>query len=136
MSEPEESTVGLARELLESGRRRGAVELLTAWVADYPDDAKAWATLARAHFELDHWAEAERAASEALRLRPDSARHWSNWGMTLRKLGRLEDAERAQYRALALKPGYARARKELRKLYDARMSEEEGPEGSSQYEEM
>lgn len=136
MSEHESSVVAQARGLLKAGRRRSAVELLVPWVADYPDDARAWATLARAYFELDNWSDAEEAASEALRLRPDSARHWSNWGMVLRKLGRLDEAERAQYRALAVKPGYERARKELRKLHDARIGEEEGPEGRSEYEEM
>ena len=136
MSEQDESPVDAARRLLESGRRRPAVELLTAWVADYPDDAKAWATLARALFELENWADAEQAAAEALRLRPNSARHWSNWGMVLRKLGDLDEAERAQYRALALDPTYARARKELRKLHRLRMGDERGPEAPSELERM
>ena len=136
MSEHERSVVTQARVLLKQGRRRAAVELLVPWVADHPENARAWATLARAHFELDNWADAEETAAQALRLRPDSARHWSNWGMVLRKLGRLDEAERAQYRALSVQPGYERARKELRKLHDARMGTREGPEGKSEYEEM
>ena len=136
MTDNPESPVAGARRLMETGRRRSAVELLQPWVTDYPDDAKAWATLAAALFELENWAEAEKASAEVVRLEPDSGRAWCNWGMVLRKLGRLDEAERAQYRALALKPSYKRARTELRKLHELRMAADHGPEAVSEYEEM
>ncbi len=112
---------------MKQGRRRAAIELLEAWVADNPDDASAWAALGAARFALESWADAEQAASEALRLRPEGAREWCNWGMMLRKLGRLDEAERAQYRALILDPSYDRARTELRKLHRLRVGDHEGP---------
>ena len=112
---------------MKQGRRRAAIELLEAWVADNPDDASAWAALGAARFALESWADAEQAASEALRLRPEGAREWCNWGMMLRKLGRLDEAERAQYRALSLEPSYDRARTELRKLHRLRVGDHEGP---------
>jgi len=136
MAAHDESVVANARELMERGQRRAAIELLRLWVTDNPDDASAWAVLGAAHFELESWVEAEKAASEALRLRPDSAREWCNWGMLLRKLARLGEAERAQYHALTLDPSYNRARTELRKLHKLRMSADLAPEESSEFEEM
>jgi Flp pilus assembly protein TadD len=136
MSDRPESPVGNARTLMERGQRRSAIELLRPWVADFPDDARAWETLGAAHFELENWKDAETAAREVVRLRPDSARAWCNWGMLLRKLGRLDEAERVQYRALNLDPAYDRARTELQKLHRLRVRGRVEPEERGEFEEM
>lgn len=118
MSDLGSSPVEEAKELIRSGRRRIAIELLEPWVANHPDDADAWSAIAGAYFALDDHPYALAAARRATELRPDSARNWCNLGLILRRLGDLREAERVQYRALTLDPGYDRARTELHKLHE------------------
>lgn len=118
-----------AKRLIEQGQHQEAIELLQRWLADNADDAGPWAVLGAAQFELENWAEAEKAAREVVRLRPDSAREWCNLGTVLRKVGNLEEATQAQEQALRLDWSYDHARTELSKLEDVRTASE--PAGSS-----
>lgn len=111
-----------AKQLIRDGRCQEAVAVMQRFVAQHPDDAGAWATLAAAHFELDQWAEAEKATREILRLKPDSPRDWCNLGMLLRKQGRTGEAIAAHRRALSLDPNNRRAQVELRKARGQQMA--------------
>lgn len=127
----DQSPVEQAKELLAQKEYRAALDLVTPWLADHPDDASAWATLAAAYFQLEDWVPAKEAAAEVVRLRPDSARDWCNLGTVLRKLGELDQAEQAQQHALTVDPSYERTRIELAKLRElraARKSKEPGPD--------
>jgi len=116
VAEQSESIVVQARDLMQQGQHQEAVDLLQPWLADNPNDADGWATLGAAHFELENWPDAERAARVVVRLRPESAREWCNLGVILRKLNRVEDAAAMQRRALEADPTYERASAEMQKL--------------------
>jgi len=126
--EQSESVVAQARDLMQQGQHREAVDLLSPWLADNPNDANGWATLGSAHFELENWPDAEKAARTVVRLRPKSAREWCNLGVILRKQDRVAEATEAQRKALVLDGGYRRAKLELNKLRedDAGDSESRG----------
>lgn len=99
--------------------------VLSPWVREHTEDARAWELLSAAHFELKHWREAERAAAQAVRLNPESVRALCNWGAALRKAGRLQEARHTLARALALAPRDSRALVEMAKV--ARAEEEASP---------
>ncbi len=111
-----DSPVADAKEMIRRDQRRLAVELLEPWVADNPDDASAWATMAAGYFGMEDWGAALAASERVTQLR-GTARDWCNHGTALRKLGRLKEAERAQYTALTIEADYEHARSELRKLH-------------------
>jgi tetratricopeptide (TPR) repeat protein len=116
----EQSPVEQAKDFLAHDDHCAGLDLLGPWLADNPDDASAWATLAAIHFELEDWEAAKEAATEVVRVRPNSARDWCNLGIVLRKLGEIRKADRVQHRALSLDPRYERARDELGKIEEVR----------------
>jgi len=116
MSQQAQSPVEQAKGLMGQRQYQDAIGLLQPWLTDHPDDASAWAALGAAHFEVENWSEAEKAAREVVRLRPDSARDWCNLGVIRRKLGQVHKAAQAQRRAVRLDPEHHRARRELSKL--------------------
>jgi len=128
VTDPGESPLAEAKELIRRGQRRIAMELLEPWLEEYPEDADSWSVIAAAYFELDNFPEALDAAQQAVDLKPDSARNWCNLGMILRKMRKLYDAEKAQYQALTLDSTYDRARTELRKIHDVRTGRREAHE--------
>jgi serine/threonine-protein kinase len=74
------------------GRHRQAIAALRRSAAVQPDHAPIHADLARALLAGDHPLEAERAASEALRLQPGLAIAHGWRGRALQELGRLDEA--------------------------------------------
>ncbi len=124
VGEQGQDVVSKAKALITQGRHQQAIELLAPWLAENSDDASAWAALGAAHFEVENWTEAQKAAREVVRLRPDSAREWCNLGTILRKLGNVQEANEAQEQALELDPSYRRATQEVNKLRQIEAAEE------------
>lgn len=65
-----EEIVAQAEKLLEQRRLLEAADLLSPWLTEYPDDARAWELLVAAHLELQDWPRAQAAAGRVLRLTP------------------------------------------------------------------
>jgi len=118
-----DDAVDEAKALVRADRCEEAIGLLEPWLDTHPRDARAWATLGAAYFELRDYHAAERAARRAVDLRPEGAVEWCNLGTVLRKAGQYEQAEEAQTRAIELDPNYQRAKVELRKTTDAQRSD-------------
>jgi len=108
-----------AEQFLAQRQFPQVVELLSPWLPEHPEHARAWELLAAAHFELKEWPDAAEAAAQVVRLKPRSARSLCNWGTILRKAGRLQEAREALTRALAIAPGYTHALVELGKAAQA-----------------
>ncbi|WP_372345152.1 tetratricopeptide repeat protein [Streptomyces sp. KL116D] len=106
-----EQTTERADALLDLGRPDEAAALLSARLAEAPDDARAWAALARCHNTAGRSADALAATDEALRHQPEYALALLYRATALRGLNRMPDAADALRSAIRLAPhsGYAHA---------------------------
>ena len=61
-----EDALAEAEKLLKQRRLPEAVDLLSLWVEDHPDDARGWELLAAVRLELHDWPRAEQAAGQVV----------------------------------------------------------------------
>jgi len=64
-----DEVIAEAEKLLDQRRFPEAVDLLSPWLTEHPDDVRAWELLAAAHLELQDWPRAEAADTEDLPAR-------------------------------------------------------------------
>jgi hypothetical protein len=99
-----EQTVERAEALLELDRGDEAVAVLTARLAEAPDDHRAWVSLARCHSAAERREEALAAADEALRHQPDHVYALYQRAQALRGLGRAAESMDTLRAAIPLAP--------------------------------
>jgi tetratricopeptide (TPR) repeat protein len=92
-----------------AGRRREAIEAMTAVLADHPDYRWGAACLAEWAAEHGSVAEAEAAASAWVRIAPDDANAWTARGAARQRAGDLEGCLSDLRTALAIDPAHREA---------------------------
>lgn len=121
LSRPEASPEVLRGErLLAGGEVEGATKVFEDWLAQHPDDPRAWLDLGLARESAGRAGGAEEAYRRASELDPGFAEAFNNLGVILRERGKLEEAIPALERAVALDPALAAARFNLALAYEER----------------
>jgi tetratricopeptide (TPR) repeat protein len=97
----------LARQLLNHGRGREALQLLRETVQAHPDSPRAYLELGRAFMTLKDYATAAKVRQEAVRHDPDAFEARFDLGISFQRQAKFAEAAETYRRALALKPGHA-----------------------------
>jgi tetratricopeptide (TPR) repeat protein len=104
-----QAEVTRARDLMQEGRSREALELLESAVREYPDVDYAWLAYGMTLMSLKDFATAEGAFRKALRISPAMADAHFNLGLALFEQGKYEEAAGAFRRAGELQRSDARS---------------------------
>lgn len=102
-----ETSLDLARCLLESGNARAAVEVLLDSARRHPTSAECRALLGLAHIDAGQFGHAVAAYESAIELDPETADHHTMRAHALYALDQSEEAEEAVNRAITMAPSVA-----------------------------
>ncbi|MBI1246181.1 MAG: tetratricopeptide repeat protein [Alphaproteobacteria bacterium] len=114
---------GVARE--QAGDAAAGEACYVRALARRPDDARAWALLARAQHRRRALDDAIGSYRRGVAIRPDAADLWNNLGAALHERGSLDEAEPALRKAIELAPDMAQAHANLGSLLQDRDAREE-----------
>jgi TonB family protein len=104
-------------KLYQEGDMKGAIESLSAFVKQHPEDADAWSYLSLALFRSGDLKEARKAFETLVKLRPNDAAAHSNLAYTLLVANKSGDAKKEAKRALELDAQNAQAHYVLGTLF-------------------
>ena len=135
--EQEDGRAGIVAEamsLIEAQQHVEAVALLAPFVEEHNQNPEAWATLARAHSELEQWPEAEKAANKSVALDPEETDYLIQLGAIKRELEDFLGAHEALRQALNIEPYSEQANTEMRKLRELRRRRTEAAQTGVPYD--
>jgi tetratricopeptide (TPR) repeat protein len=117
MTEPDHSYDEQARELVQQGKIREALDCYDEALKVNPDNVVILNNKAIALISLDKCEEALGCTRRAVIINPEAVEVWINMGIALDKLGRYNEAGDALERAVVLSPYHAYARAMLGIVY-------------------
>lgn len=101
-----EALAGYGKASYYLGNLKDAENAFNMILMLHPDNAFAWAYLAKVYAEGDRNAEAADCAQKAVQAEPEYFDYWIDYGDYLGKIGKYAESEQAYTEAIALRPDY------------------------------